>query len=126
MGVKVDLLQVENWESGEFFVGATVRHKVLNFRWDILTVYGPANHERSPCFLQELTMRCQNATLPIVMGDNFNLIRSLQDKSTGVGDENLIQAFNNFIEGQSLREMYRSGGEIYLDKQAGLSHTKQY
>ena len=68
MGVKEDILQVENWESGEFFVGATVRHRLLNFRWDILTAYEPADHELSTCFLQKLSRRCQDATLPIVIG----------------------------------------------------------
>ena len=68
MGVKEDLLQVENWEQGEFFVGTTVRHRILNFRWDVLVVYGPANHELSMSFLEELRMRCQETELPLMIG----------------------------------------------------------
>ena len=64
MGVKEDLLQVENWEQGEFFVGATIRHKILNFRWDTLG----AHHDLSLNFLQELRIRCRGATLPVVIG----------------------------------------------------------
>ena len=45
MGVKEDILQVENWDLGETFVGVTVRHRLSNFRWDVLVVYGPANHD---------------------------------------------------------------------------------
>ena len=67
MGVREDILQVENWEYGEFFVGATVRHRILNFRWDILTVYGPVNHEYSPQFLQELHLRCQGPGLACLL-----------------------------------------------------------
>jgi len=45
VGVKEDILQVENWDLGETFVGVTVRHRLSNFRWDVLVVYGPANHD---------------------------------------------------------------------------------
>jgi hypothetical protein len=68
MGVKEDKLEVEAWEKGVYFIGATVRHKLRNFRWDMLIVYGPANHDLSPDFLGELSNRCENVVLPIVMG----------------------------------------------------------
>ena len=50
LGVKNDLLEIENWEVDDFFVGVTVRHRKLNFRWDFVNVYGPANHDLSPDF----------------------------------------------------------------------------
>lgn len=110
MGVKEDILQVENWETGEFFVGVTLRHRTLNFRWDCITVYAPAQHEHSARFLEELSMRCRNAILPFLIGGDFNLIRGEEDKSTGGGDTRLMNAFNDFIENNKLKELYRGGG----------------
>ena len=45
LGVKADRLEVENWETDDFFVGATIRNRLTNVRWDMITVYGPANHD---------------------------------------------------------------------------------
>jgi hypothetical protein len=42
MGVKDDLLEVEETEVGGFFVCMALRNRLQNFRWELLTVYGPA------------------------------------------------------------------------------------
>ena len=108
MGVKNDILQIEDWEVDEFFVGATVRHRKMNFRWDFLTVYGPANHDLSEEFILSLFRRCENASLHLVTGGDFNLIRTLDDKSTKTGSEKLMKLFNGFIEKFDLREIGRA------------------
>jgi hypothetical protein len=46
MGVKDDLLEVEETEVGEFYASMVLRHRLQNFRWELLTVYGPAQHVR--------------------------------------------------------------------------------
>ena len=43
------------------------------------------------------------------MGGDFNLTRTFEDRSSGHGDEKLMNAFNNFIEHLDLRELKRSG-----------------
>ena len=65
LGVKADRLEVENWETDDFFVGATIRNRLTNVRWDMITVYGPANHYLSQAFVESLSKRCDNANLPI-------------------------------------------------------------
>ena len=97
LGIKEDILQIENWETDDFYVGATIRHRLLNIRWDFITVYGPADHARSPDFLESLTRRCENATLPLLMGGDFNLVRCKEDKSLGVCDPGLMDLFNNLL-----------------------------
>jgi len=104
---------VENWETDDFFVGVTIRHRLLNVRWDLISVYGPAKHEFSPNFIDNLTRRSENATLPILLGGDFNLIRSSADKNTGGGDIRLMNLFNDFIERCDLREIHRSGGSRF-------------
>ena len=111
LGVKEDVLHIKNWESNEFYVGATIRHRLLNIRWDFITVYGPADHNHSADFLDSLTNRCETATLPYLLGGDFNLIRCNADKSSGVGDARLMDMFNNFIEKFELRELHRGGSK---------------
>lgn len=110
MGVKNDILEAEDWESGNFYVGATIRHMVLNFRWDCLIVYGPVHHDKSEEFLGELSSRCERDVLPVLIGGDFNLIRCTEDKNTRGGDTRLMKSFNEFIEKSELREIYRNGG----------------
>ncbi|XP_004967092.1 uncharacterized protein LOC101762855 [Setaria italica] len=68
LGVKNDILEVENWDKGEFFMGATVRKRRNNFRWHLMVVYSSAQHDSSRVFLGELKDRCENYQLPILMG----------------------------------------------------------
>lgn len=68
LGVKEDILQVEDWDSGDFFMGVTIRHKVLNIRWECITVYGPAQHEKSEEFLKEMSSKCEKSVLPMLIG----------------------------------------------------------
>ena len=41
----------------EFYVSMEVFKLLINFKWEIITVYGPADHSRSSSFLEELHMR---------------------------------------------------------------------
>jgi hypothetical protein len=85
MGVKEDKIQVENWEIGTYFVRVTIRCRVLNIGWDILIVYGPADHSDFGAFLEDIGKRCEEVNLPLLTGGggDFNLIRKDEDKSSG-------------------------------------------
>ena len=87
----------------------TVRDRVSNFRWEMICVYGPAQHDKSALFVEELNSICQNCLLPMVIGGDFNLIREASDKSSPNCDQALIYLFNNFIGDHQLREIKRSG-----------------
>jgi hypothetical protein len=97
LGVKEDIMQVDDWEVGEFFVAAVIQNRLDNWRWRLMTVYGPADHEKSGGFLLEIGEYCRFSVLPIIIGGDFNLIRSENDKSNGVGDRRLMNAFNCFL-----------------------------
>lgn len=45
----------------------------------------------------------------MVLGGDFNLIRSIEDKSNRQGDPKLINLFNSLIEDHQLREIKRCG-----------------
>ena len=71
MGVKDDILEVENWDKGDFYVGATLRNKVNNFRWNLYVIYGPAQHASSLRFPSELSLLGENSVLPYIIGGRF-------------------------------------------------------
>jgi hypothetical protein len=75
MGVKEDILEVEGSEVGEFYVSMVLRHRLNNFRWEMLTVYEPTQHSQSMVFITELSRKCTLTSLPMVIGGDFNLIR---------------------------------------------------
>jgi len=102
VGVKNDFTEVEGWNLGEHFLGVDIRQRNNNFRWRLLVVYGPANHELSRGFLTELDSTIKVFPLPFLVGGDFNLIRYLSDNSNNRGDRNLIGAFNDFINDNDL------------------------
>lgn len=110
LGVKDGILEVEDWDSLKFFMRVTVKHRIDNIRWECLSVYGPAQHEKAQEFLEELSLKCERVILPLLLGGDFNLIRGVNEKNSGRGDAKLIRAFNSFIEKFDLREIYRGGG----------------
>jgi len=60
-------------------------------------VYGPAQHDRSAYFIDELSNICQGCVLPLVIDGDFNLIREPSDKSSPFCDQSLMDLFNKFI-----------------------------
>jgi hypothetical protein len=47
LGVKVDTLEVEAHYIREFSIQMDLRNRLNNFRWSVIVVYGPAQHNLS-------------------------------------------------------------------------------
>jgi exonuclease III len=62
LGVKEDTFEVEDMDHGEFFVSMVVTHKRSNLSWEVIIVYGPADHSRSQSFLEELRNKIDRCT----------------------------------------------------------------
>jgi hypothetical protein len=98
MGVKEGQLEVEDSEIGDHYVNMVLRDRVSNFRWELITVYGPAQHDESQDFISELSRKCMYAVLPVVLGGDFNLIRSAKDKNNSNINQGLMDKLNLFID----------------------------
>jgi endonuclease/exonuclease/phosphatase family metal-dependent hydrolase len=46
---------------------------------------------------------------PCLLGGDFNIVRKIEEKSSGNVDIHLMNSFNDMINCSSLRELYRSG-----------------
>lgn len=107
--MKLETFEIEDSILEGYFVGTLVRHRRSNIRYWIINVYGPTKHDMSLEFVQELSAFCERETLPILMGGDFNLIRSNKDRNRGQGDQKLMDIFNDFIGNHQLREIFTSG-----------------
>jgi hypothetical protein len=56
VGVKDDRLEIEGWNKGVYYLEVMIKYRLDNFRWRLVVVYGPANHDWSADFLKELDM----------------------------------------------------------------------
>ena len=74
LGIKDANFEVGGMDRGEFFVSMEIFGRALNFKWEVVIVYGPVDHRRSPAFLEELHLKIFNSLLPVVVGGDFNLI----------------------------------------------------
>jgi hypothetical protein len=64
----------------------------------MVTVYGPAQHDKSRDFIVELSRKCLYASLPLVFGGDFNLIRHRDERNTDNVNQDLMDRFNMFID----------------------------
>lgn len=119
LGVKDATFEIGSMDRGEFFVSMEVFERALNFKWEIIAVYGPADHRRSEAFLDELRRKVAAAQLPMVVGGDFNLIRSEDDKNNNLVNFPRMQMFNDCIADMGLRELDRVGARFtWTNRQA--------
>src|SRR4051812_1357801 len=85
-------------------------HRRSNLNWEVIIVYGPADHRRSPVFLAELSAKVGRCSSPVVVAGDFNLIRSPEEKSSDNVDLSRVRMFNDCIADLALREIPRVGG----------------
>ena len=109
LGVKDATFKVGSMDHGSYFVSMEVWKRDVNFKWEVIVVYGPADHSRSAAFLAELHTKIASATLPVVVGGDFNLLRSTEEKSNARVDLAEIRRFNDWVADLGLLELDRVG-----------------
>ena len=112
LGVKDATFEVGSMDRGEFFVSMEIFERALNFKWEVIAVYGPADHRRSPAFLAELQLKISNSPHPVLVGGDFNLIRSPDEKNNSRVNFPRMQLFNDWIAELGLRELDRTGARF--------------
>jgi hypothetical protein len=61
--------------TGVFYVKFHLRCKSDGFEWALVAVYGAVQEAHKPAFLAELVRICENETLPMMVGGDFNIVR---------------------------------------------------
>jgi hypothetical protein len=70
-----------------------------------VVVYGPAQDDKKTMFLTELVSMCSREALPLLIGGDFNILRSPDEKNKDNYNERWPFLFNVVIDGLSLREL---------------------
>ena len=83
MGAPHAAATICNEDKGEFFQSPTIRNVDDDFEWELINVYGPMQDDKKREFLQELVCKIHSVSLPCVVGGDFNMVRRVEDKSTG-------------------------------------------
>ena len=47
LGINLVCFEVVAWDAGRFFLSAHVRHRATLHEWEVIVVYGPADHSLS-------------------------------------------------------------------------------
>ncbi|KAE8807639.1 putative anion transporter 2, chloroplastic [Hordeum vulgare] len=84
LGLKDATFEIGSTDREEFYVSMELFEWALNFKWEVIAVYSPADHCRSTAFLAELKRKVEAAQLSVVVGGDFNLFRSDADKSNNL------------------------------------------
>nr|XP_040245309.1 verprolin-like [Aegilops tauschii subsp. strangulata] len=116
LGVKDATFEVGSMDRGELFVSMEIFECSLNFKWEIVIVYGPADHRRSKAFLDELRRKVLAAQLPVVVGG---------DKSNSLVNLPRMQMFNDCIADLGLRELDRVGSSKIAPATTGHVHRRR-
>lgn len=76
IGAKIDVFDFVAFDHGNFVARMVLSHRDLNKLWEVVVVYGPANHSLSQFILDELTHKACSSNIPLLIGCDFNLLRS--------------------------------------------------
>jgi hypothetical protein len=98
MRVNEESYEIEETETGEYYISMVLRNRLSNSRWELVTVYGPTQHSLSEDFITELSRKCMRSTLPVLLGGDFNLIRFADGKNNSNIDQRLMDKINMFID----------------------------
>jgi hypothetical protein len=103
MGVNADLFEVVNWDVRNFSISCVLVNKRNKMRCRICTVYGSTYEEKKQYFIDEL--HDLDVCRPLLIGGDFNLVRSQKDKSNEVVDLKWCEKYNDWIDKNSLLEI---------------------
>ena len=109
LGIHLLTFDIGEIEEGEFFIRFKVRHREDDFKFNLISVYGPAQHEYKSHFLSEIVRVCSKEALPIVIGGDFNIIRRPDEKNNDNYNDRWPFMFNAVIDSLNLREIEMTG-----------------
>jgi hypothetical protein len=82
------------------------------FEWVFIPVYGAAQDNHKHEFLVELVRMCESESLPLLLGGDFNILRSREEKNNDNYNPRWPFVFNATIESLDLREIVLSGRQF--------------
>ena len=109
LGINLVTFDIGEIEEGDFFIRFKVYHKADDFKFNLISVYGPAQADQKSNFLSKVVRLCSKETLPIVIGGDLNIIRRPDEKNNNNYNNRWLFLFNAVIDALNLREIEMSG-----------------
>lgn len=98
LGVDLSVFDTGSIDGEDFYVKFHLCNKSDSYKWAlVVVVYGPAQVQYKEQFLAELVNMCSHGSLPIIIGGDFNILRSLQEKNNDNFDNRWPFLFNAAI-----------------------------
>lgn len=111
IGLEDEVVEVSDYQENQHFQSVVLTQKEDNFKWQLFNVYGPVQDNLKQDFLSQLEVAIVESEYPVLVGGDFNLIRRVEEKSTGNVNGYWMDAFNEFVANTAIREIHRSGGQ---------------
>ena len=108
LGVNLLSFDIGEIEEGDFLIRFKVRHREDDYKFNLISVYGPAQMDHKAQFLSEVVRVCSKEALPIVIGGDFNIIRRPDEKNNDNYNDRWPFLFNAVIDSLNLREIEMS------------------
>lgn len=105
IGANADLFTLTANDLLEFTASVMLTNKVTGFSFKLIVVYGSPYEEGKQSFIDELHSVMGAWQGPILIGGDFNLVRSTVDKSNGIVNFRWVDAFNEWISKWGLIEI---------------------
>ena len=109
VGVNNDCFDVISWEVKKFSDSVIAKIKSRDKIVRITTVYGSAYEDGKQAFISELHELFINWEGPALIGGDFNLVRSQEDKNNGKIDFKWVDKFNMWVDMWALVEIDITG-----------------
>ena len=109
LGVNLLTFDIGQIEEGDFLIRFKLRHKEDDFKFNLISVYGPTQANLKSHFLSELVRVCSKETLPLIIGGDFNIIRRPDEKNNDNYNDRWPFMFNAVIDSLNLREIEMTG-----------------
>ena len=84
VGINTSTLQVNKVVTGDYCVKMYLKCRSDGFEWIFVPMYGAAQDSHKHEFLAELVRLCENETLPLLVGGDFNILRKKKKKITTI------------------------------------------
>jgi hypothetical protein len=81
VGLNKDMIEVLDIIHGNFTLKFKLQNKDDSFEWNLLAVYGAAHDCEKGNFLSELVRMSGTESIPLIVGGDFNIIRSPSEKN---------------------------------------------
>jgi exonuclease III len=108
LGINLVIFDIGEIDEGDFLICFKLRHKHDDIKFNLISVYGPAQLDQKSNFLSEFLRICSKETLPLVIGGDFSIIRRPGEKNNNNYSDRWPFLFNVVIDTLNLRELEMS------------------